>query len=285
MNTCTLNQAENSPGIRTLVVDDSPFMLKVLVQILEEVGNFDLVATATNGRQALSYMSLLSPDLVLIDVHMPGLNGIQATRDIKQREHAPVVVIVTSDDSPVTKATAEKAGADGFVIKEANLRHRLIGALQDLFGPNGARCAKIRNTLNGTRRPPNKTSEKSLGNFTSHEWFDSALGKCAIQETDPGQAPAPCETPSVGSAQRPQPRYSHSIRHTVGRSLCQTVADTHQQLAQLCASSRIQAARKASANTCDAMKTGKRQGNTGYEKAKNDSRRSSNNRGNSPARS
>jgi len=141
MNTCAHNQAENISitGIKTLVVDDTPLMLKILVQIVEDAGNFDLVGTASDGCQALRYVSLLSPELVLMDVHMPRLNGIQATRCIKQREHPPVVIIVTSDDSPVTKSMAEKAGADAFVIKQGNLRHRLLAALLNLFGPNGAK--------------------------------------------------------------------------------------------------------------------------------------------------
>jgi len=144
MNTRTVKQAEDIPGtrIRTLVVDDSPFMLKVLAQTLEAVAGFDLVGTATDGRQALRYVSMLSPDLVLMDLHIPGLNGIQATRYIKDREHPPVVIIVSSDDSSVTKATAEDAGADAFVSKEGNTRQQLMGALQKLFGRNYAERAK-----------------------------------------------------------------------------------------------------------------------------------------------
>ncbi len=135
-------KAVSDTRVRTLVVDDSPLMLKILAQILEEAGNFDLVGTATDGCQALRFVSMLSPDLVLMDVHMPRLNGIQATGYIKQREHAPVVIITTSDDSSVAKATAEQAGADAFVSKEGNLRHRLLDALQDFFGPTGARRAE-----------------------------------------------------------------------------------------------------------------------------------------------
>jgi CheY-like chemotaxis protein len=123
--------------VTTLVVDDSPFMLKILTQILEAAGDFDLVGTATNGCQALRYVSMLSPDLVLMDIHMPGLNGIQVTRSIKQSEHPPVVILTSSDDRSVTKTTAEQAGADAFVSKEGNLRYRLMGALQNLFGQRG----------------------------------------------------------------------------------------------------------------------------------------------------
>lgn len=125
--------------VATLVVDDSPFMLKILVQIVQAAGNFDLVGTATNGCQALRYVSMLSPNLVLMDIHMPGFNGIQVTRSIKQSEHPPIVILISSDDSSVTKTAAEEAGAEAFVSKEGNLRYKLMGALQNIFGPRGGK--------------------------------------------------------------------------------------------------------------------------------------------------
>ena len=132
-------EATSTTRIRTVVVDDSPSMLKRLARILKAAGNFDLVGTATNGWQALRQVSALSPELVLIDFRLPHLNGIQATQYIKQREYPPVVILVTSDDSAFARSMAEMAGADGFIRKEGNLRHRLIGALQDIFRPSGER--------------------------------------------------------------------------------------------------------------------------------------------------
>ena len=126
------------PRIRTLVVNDSPFMLKTLAQILKKTANFDLLGTATKGCQALRQVSALSPDLVLMEVHLSCLNGLQATQHIKHREHPPTVLIISSDSRPVTKAMAEKAGADGFLSKEGDLQGRMISTLEDLFGPNGA---------------------------------------------------------------------------------------------------------------------------------------------------
>ena len=143
MNTNPRNRAKTPSQTRvtTLVVDDSPFMLKILAQILEKTGNFDLVGTAPDGWQALRQVRALSPELVLTDFHMPHLNGIQATQYIKQREHSPVVIIVSSDDSPGSRSMAEKAGADGFVSKAGNLGFRLTRTLQDIFGPCAARRA------------------------------------------------------------------------------------------------------------------------------------------------
>src|SRR5689334_5940193 len=133
MNTCTAKQAENIPEtvIRTLVIDDSPFMLKTLSQILERAGNFDLVGTATDGCQALRYVTMLSPGLVLIDLHLPHLNGIHATRYIKERENPPVVIIITSDDSFAAREMAQEAGADAFVSKGGNLPYELLSVLQN----------------------------------------------------------------------------------------------------------------------------------------------------------
>lgn len=263
-----LPETKSTAKVRTLVVDDSPCMLSILTQILDEAGHIDLVGTATDGCQALRYVSFLSPGLVLMDIQMPRMNGIQATRCIKQREHPPLVIIVSSDDSPITKAAAEAAGADGFVIKQGNLRHQLLGAIQDLFGLKGAIPAIPNDAMDENRRPPNKTSEKKLDNFGTHERLDPALDAVEIQATRPDNTTSPPGTLSFGSAQRLQTRCPHRIQHTVGCSFRQPVAVTRQTFAQLCASSRIQPARKASDNTQKPMKTRKVQGNTGQHKAK-----------------
>ena len=140
MNTHPLQPVEPilATRVRTVVVDNSPFMLKILAQTLEEAGDFDLVGTATDAYQALRHVSALSPELVLMDIHMPGLNGIEATRRMKRSEHAPVVILMSSQSTAGTRSLAEQAGADGFVSKQVNFRHQLIGALKKLFGPSGS---------------------------------------------------------------------------------------------------------------------------------------------------
>jgi DNA-binding NarL/FixJ family response regulator len=131
-----LEGATSETRVRTLVVDDSPTMLTLLTGILKRAGHFDLVGTATDGWRALREASVLSPELVLMDIQLPHLNGIQATQCIKDFEHPPVVIIVTSDDSPFARSMAEQAGADGFIVKAEDLNLRLPRLLQDLFGPS-----------------------------------------------------------------------------------------------------------------------------------------------------
>ena len=123
----------NSRAVRTLIADDSPFMLKTLAQILSIEGNFALVGTATDGCQALRQALTMEPELVLMDYRMPHLNGLEATRLIKQSKNPPLIIIVTSDDTPGGEALAKAAGADGFVKKGGNLRDQLRSLFQKLF--------------------------------------------------------------------------------------------------------------------------------------------------------
>jgi DNA-binding NarL/FixJ family response regulator len=141
MNTRPLNLsgAKADTRVRSLVVHDSQFMLKILAQTLQQAGDFRLVGAATDAYQALRYVSAFSPELVLMGVHMPGLTGIHATRYIKQAEHSPVVILISSHNSTVTKSLAEQAGADGFVSTQGNFRHRLIRMLKNLLGSTAGR--------------------------------------------------------------------------------------------------------------------------------------------------
>jgi CheY-like chemotaxis protein len=163
MNTRTIYPAEATPDtrVRTLLVDDSPLLLKILAQILEDDGKFDLVGTATDGCQALRQVAALAPELVLMDFHLPHLNGIQATRYIKDFKHPPIVIIVTSDESSFAKSMAEKARADGFITKAGNLRHQLLGMLQDLFGPSNRRHAPLSGVLR--RNPAARQRKRDYG--------------------------------------------------------------------------------------------------------------------------
>jgi DNA-binding NarL/FixJ family response regulator len=134
-------------------------MLKILAQILKALGDFVLVGAATDGRQALRSVLALSPDLVLMDFHLPGLNGIQATEYIKRFEQPPVIVVITSDDSSASRSLALKAGADAFVVKGGNLRERLSDTLCGLFaaGAHGRKKSRrvfLRTPPEGRTAPP-----------------------------------------------------------------------------------------------------------------------------------
>jgi CheY-like chemotaxis protein len=125
--------------IKTFVADDSPFILKTLSSLLEGQGHIQLIGTATDGYRAVRRAMELKPDLVLIDLHLPGMNGLEATRRIKVHSSATAVIMVTADDTPEIRAAANAAGADGFVGKQ-HIFTQLPAAIRKLFPEHGASC-------------------------------------------------------------------------------------------------------------------------------------------------
>jgi len=122
-----------SRSIRTLLVDDSPTLLKVPSQILAREEGFTVVGSATDGCQALRYVSTLAPELVLMGLHLSKLSGTQATTQIKQSSNPPVVFMVGSNNDPTSRALSEAAGAASFVARSPELELALRSRLRERF--------------------------------------------------------------------------------------------------------------------------------------------------------
>src|ERR1700722_7985672 len=130
------------PCIRTLLVDDSPFMLRTLAQVLAAEGRFKVVGSATDGCQALKEIAVLAPDLRVMDLHLSHLNGAQVTSYIKHFKNPPDIFIVTSDDSFSSRAMCTAAGADAFIVKSGDFYAQLTASLKDWFGLAANSCAQ-----------------------------------------------------------------------------------------------------------------------------------------------
>lgn len=105
------------PPLRILLVDDSPAFLESAARFLSRDVRFEIIGRALSGSEAVAQVGLLDPDLILMDLAMPGMNGLEATRLIKEQPDAPCVVILTLSDSTEYRVAAEAVGADGFVTK------------------------------------------------------------------------------------------------------------------------------------------------------------------------
>jgi DNA-binding NarL/FixJ family response regulator len=124
--------------IRIFLVDDSAHFLKVTINLLNADPRFEVIGIALSGREALAQMAQLQPDLVLMDVAMPDISGLELTRHLKRKSDAPRVVIMTMYEEPGYRLAAELVKADGFVPK-ANIAHELptlINTLFHLAGPD-----------------------------------------------------------------------------------------------------------------------------------------------------
>jgi DNA-binding NarL/FixJ family response regulator len=122
--------------VRVLLADDSPEFVSSALRRLQSDASVEVVACASSGREAVRLTSTLGPDLVLMDLAMPEMNGLEATRRIKALAHPPRVLILTLYDDPAYRDAAREAGADGFVSK-AEWNREMPSALRSLFGPLG----------------------------------------------------------------------------------------------------------------------------------------------------
>lgn len=105
--------------LKVLIVDDHPMMRQGIKGVLETQDDFQVVAEAEDGVQALSLVEEHSPDLVLMDVEMPNLDGLEATRRIKAKYPDTKVVALTIHDEPEFVTGLLRAGASGYVLKSS----------------------------------------------------------------------------------------------------------------------------------------------------------------------
>src|SRR4051794_39353367 len=104
-----------NPARRVLVVDDQDIMVKSVTALLSTSDEIEVVGSAWNGEEALKRVEELSPDLVLMDIDMPVMDGVEATRQIVERFPATKVLILTGLYEPDRIDLAVRSGAIGYV--------------------------------------------------------------------------------------------------------------------------------------------------------------------------
>ena len=116
---------------RLLIVDDHEIFRRGLRALLEPYAEWKVCGEAVDGTDAVAQCKLLKPDVVVMDVTMPGLNGLEASRFIKKDAPETQIVIITQHDSPQIRAAAREAGAAAFVTKSA-VGSELVSAIRNL---------------------------------------------------------------------------------------------------------------------------------------------------------
>ncbi len=120
---------EGAVSIRLLIADDHAFVRSGLRSMLRGEPGIEIVGEARNGREAVDLCRSLGPDLVLMDVRMPEMDGLEATRAIKHERPKVVILMVTMHENRNYILEATKAGATGYVLKDAS-REELISAVR-----------------------------------------------------------------------------------------------------------------------------------------------------------
>ena len=107
-----------SNPIRVLIVDDHPMVAEGIQSILESYDDIKVVGTLGNGQDAVDQAPALSPDVILMDLNMPGLGGLSATEILLERAPDTRILILSMHDSPEYISTALAHGAMGYVLKD-----------------------------------------------------------------------------------------------------------------------------------------------------------------------
>lgn len=119
-----------SGPVRVLIVDDAPFFQEVARELIDATSGFECVGAARSGEEGIDKADRLRPDLVLMDVRMPGIGGLEAARRLTARGNPAVVVLVSADDG-----LAEALGGDApVVLPKGKLCRSLLTRLWEEHG-------------------------------------------------------------------------------------------------------------------------------------------------------
>ncbi|MCX5141234.1 MULTISPECIES: response regulator transcription factor [unclassified Streptomyces] len=158
--------------IRVLIVDDQMMVREGFSVLLNAMPGIEVVGEAVDGRQAVSQVAALRPDVVLMDIRMPELNGIEATREIVAADADAKVLVLTTFDLDEYVYQALRAGASGFLLKDASARQladgvRVVASGEALLAPTVTRRLITEfSKLAAAPRPP---ALAQIGDLTERE--------------------------------------------------------------------------------------------------------------------
>jgi DNA-binding NarL/FixJ family response regulator len=172
--------------IRVVVADDQGMVRSGFSTLLNAQPDIEVVGEAVNGQEAIARAAELCPDVILMDVRMPVLDGLQATRQVTAMDGAPRVLVLTTFDLDDYVYEALRAGASGFLLKDASASElaeavRVVAAGDALLSPGVTRRLIAEFARLGVRKSP---SRKNLEDLTERETEVLALVARGMSNTE-----------------------------------------------------------------------------------------------------
>jgi DNA-binding NarL/FixJ family response regulator len=117
---------------KVLIVDDHAFIRRGVQNILQSVPEWEFSGEADNGNEAIRLAEEVRPEVVIMDVSMPGLNGVEAARQIRQRHPSMKILLLTLHESSELATAAFRAGVNGYLLK-SDAEQELVRALKEVL--------------------------------------------------------------------------------------------------------------------------------------------------------
>src|SRR3981189_431568 len=160
-------------AIRVLICDDHALFRRGLIMVLESEEGIDVVAEAEDGEEAIIKAEESAPDVVLMDVRMPRMSGIEATRAIADAVPSAKILMLTGSDEEEDLYEAVKAGATGYLLKEISIEEvanaiRAVVTGQSLIPPSMA--SKLRPGFNSLVRRAEERPQVPPPELTGRSW-------------------------------------------------------------------------------------------------------------------
>jgi DNA-binding NarL/FixJ family response regulator len=154
--------------IRIVVVDDHMLLLDSLTRLLEDERDFEVVGCAANGEDALRLVTETRPDVAIVDISMPGMNGIEIARKIRETSPATRVLMLSMHSTPAYLHRAFRAGADGYVVKESAGAELVRAVRRVNQGKRYLSEALAESAVGAIKRDP-RAMDDPLGSLTARE--------------------------------------------------------------------------------------------------------------------
>ena len=141
---------------RVVIIDDHPLFRKGMIQLLHAAGGFELVGEAADGAEGVACVSREQPDLLLLDLNMKGMSGLEVLRQIRKADLDTRVIMVTVSDAAEDLVAALRAGADGYLLKDMepeSMIQALVSAAAGRIVVSEALTHLMANALRESARP------------------------------------------------------------------------------------------------------------------------------------
>ena len=153
---------------RLLIIDDHPLFRRGVMQLVQMAGQFDVVGEASSGQEGIEMAKRLAPDMVLLDLNMKDMSGLDVLKVLKSWDNDPRVVMLTVSDQAEDLIATLRAGADGYLLKEMD-PEELVGKLKEAAAGQVTLSERLTRLLAHSLREDNRPKDPDQAGLTEQE--------------------------------------------------------------------------------------------------------------------